>query len=460
MQSEKNMPDWTNSQANWEAYLNSLHPHYSLDPSHSQTHSQTQIDPPSEKECDGGSFSSSSGNGEDDSPLGITTKLRTTEKGEENALSLYQLQDIAASLLPHERVAACMRHVVPEHLAEVKYNDDTGKAHYSGIGVCGSTWTCPICASRINAERGRELELGLEHWQLMGGSAILITTTVQHAHGDSLTVLIDTLKSAWRSLKAGRAWSDFKCKYGVMGDVTALEVLHSYKTGWHPHQHTIMLFDHVLTQQEISSIRAFLSERWTYMVGKSGGYASSCYGLDVRGGGDMQSVGKYLSKLGSQWDISREVTGGMFKRSASRSPFQLLEGFNNGSEHDGLLFQEYAEATKGKNQLRYSRGLKAMLLLDEDLTDEDIATSETPEEQEAVTVVSLTSVQFAYVVRVGAREQLLKVTEAVKGSTEMVWEYLKFIGMPVSGAPDREREHAIGRLREVANERSKRGKRD
>ncbi|TDB67152.1 hypothetical protein [Micromonospora sp. KC721] len=66
------------------------------------------------------------------------------------------------------------------------------------------------------------------------------------------------------------------------------------------------------------------------------------------------------------------------RRKTSRTPLQILADFGtDGLAADLDLWHEYERATAGKSALRWSRGLRALLLPDVDeQTDEEIAAEE------------------------------------------------------------------------------------
>src|SRR5438552_1083589 len=69
----------------------------------------------------------------------------------------WQLQREARALLPHERVAFCMRRIQATTV-DVFYSPQHQSAHYGGLMVCGSVWVCPLCAAKISERRRAELE--------------------------------------------------------------------------------------------------------------------------------------------------------------------------------------------------------------------------------------------------------------------------------------------------------------
>jgi hypothetical protein len=121
------------------------------------------------------------------------------------------------------------------------------------------------------------------------------------------------------------------------------------------------------------------------------------HGLDVRGG---QYAAEYVAKFGQdqKWGMSREITGHAAKTGIDNKglhPFALLDMVHAGRTDKGLTpelaaakFREYVAVFEGKRMLSWSKGLKAKLLNEEDITDEEAAERELPEEK---TVGYLTS---------------------------------------------------------------------
>jgi hypothetical protein len=65
----------------------------------------------------------------------------------------WQLLRTAQALLPHERVAFCMRRVQATTV-DVLYSPHHQSAHYGGLMVCGSIWVCPLCAAKFLSAAG------------------------------------------------------------------------------------------------------------------------------------------------------------------------------------------------------------------------------------------------------------------------------------------------------------------
>lgn len=331
----------------------------------------------------------------------------------------YKLQDAARELLPGERVCACCRTIAPNKTSvDVCYSDRVNRAHYKGLMVCGSVWVCPVCASKITERRRQELADALEahpEYQL-----VMVTVTLQHERGDALADLADVLNEAWRRVKRGAPWGRIADAFGFVGYVSALEVTWGPAHGWHPHKHVLFLSKLGADELDADALHERLSARFGRMIAKLGGYASSIHGLRVQLAD--QGGAAYLHK----WGLDAELTKAPVKRGrGGYSPFELLALYQEGQGWAGALFVEYAEAFKGRRQLVWSRGLRDLLGVGAELSDEELAELE---EEPAEVLVSLTRQQWRVVCQAGARGRLLEV--ASSGRRLWVWAYLVGLGVP------------------------------
>jgi len=85
----------------------------------------------------------------------------------------------------------------------------------------------------------------------------------------------------------------------------------------------------------------------------------------------------YIGKWGSE----HEMTKAHIKKGHedSLTPFQFLDEFGSGDERFRGLFLEYAKAFKGKKQLIWSRGLRDLLKMEPELTDQELIEKEDPD---------------------------------------------------------------------------------
>ncbi len=342
----------------------------------------------------------------DSQPLGTITKYASTPdfKGlRDNALrrsEKYALQNQAVKLLPNERVRFCLRHrVTADESVTVRYNESRKKAHYSNVQRCGSVWVCPVCAGQISEGRRQELRKAMIAWREQQGAVYLLTLTNPHHHGDNLDQLLAGQKKALKYLWSDRKPKEMLASLGKVGHITASEVTHGVN-GWHPHYHILLFFKSSINHK---ALMTFLSLQWQHCCKKAGLKVPS-----MEHGCDLQD-GKYADKYISKWGLEDEMTKGHTKkgREGSATPWDLLRQSEEGCERSGYLFQQYATSFKGKRQLNWSNGLKALLLVEE-TTDEALATET---EKDSVEVRQLALEFWRLIKRFNARADFLKAVE-------------------------------------------------
>jgi hypothetical protein len=258
----------------------------------------------------------------------------------------------------------------------VKVN--AGVAHFAGVETCGRVWLCPVCAAKIRARRGDEIAEAVGRHLAAGGGAYFATATLPHDQGDALSRSLDVLTRAWRSLMSGRAGQEDKKRFGVIGNIKAVEITHG-RNGWHPHIHAVMLTSAETTAEELVSWYARLDARWSAALVANGwhpGRAGYRFRLDLVNRARSGGLAAYVTKV-QESGLGNEIARADLKRGreSSRTPLQILAEFGSDGLADDLdLWHEYEKATQGKSALRWSRGLRAMLLPDVDeSSDEEIA---------------------------------------------------------------------------------------
>ena len=88
-------------------------------------------------------------------------------------------QAAARRILPHERVAQCLRTIAPgKSRVEIVHSKQQRRANYCNLIVCGRLWQCPVCAARISEHRRKTLSSQLARLPYL---PILITYTVRTA---------------------------------------------------------------------------------------------------------------------------------------------------------------------------------------------------------------------------------------------------------------------------------------
>ena len=338
--------------------------------------------------------------------LGIFTKSQVIHGSQGFQRSNdFLLQDQSAKLLPKERVCNCLKKRIDKtKQREVKYNENRKKAHYANVQRCGSIWSCPVCAKQITEKRREELKKGLETWKnVHRGSVMLLTLTFSHSQSESLKSLLERQRKAYKIfLETTKVKEIFK-HFGVKYKIRSLEATYG-QNGWHPHFHVLLLGYFKIDDL---SYRDLLAELWIKSCVRAGLNAPSMtHGLDLRDG-------TYADQYVSKWGIESELTKGHVKkgRNGGFTPFDLLQlSMYNETvfEKDcGKLFQEFAIAMKGARQLVWSRGLKALLELDEK-TDEELA-EET--EKDAITLRTIDDYIFSLICHYQKRWDFLRCLE-------------------------------------------------
>jgi len=348
----------------------------------------------------------------------------------------FLLQSGARELLPDQRVAWCLRRVLPdENQVEVHYSDRRGRAYYRNLMVCGLLWGCPVCAAAISETRRRELsELFLSCSYAMG----MITTTVSHHREESFGVVLDRVQKSQAAFASGWWWQDFKERFQIVGTLRALEVTYGDDHGWHPHQHTLLFGRSVFTPTVVLEIRDRGSKKWATLVDRYGGFASLDHGFDMKAGD--QHLGDYVQKLSGtddlekyaekrKWGLEHEVAKAVVKKGkqGGRTLNQLLYDYVvEDDQRAGELWKEAALGLAGKKHLSASHGLWSILGR-EMLADEKAAMEEMSDMDRLL--LALGTKEWREVCRQGKRGELLDIADS--GSTEQVLSFLFSLGLDV-----------------------------
>lgn len=259
-----------------------------------------------------------------------------------------------------------------------------GVAHYRNVQRCGLVHVCPACAAKIRQERADEIgRAGQAHLE-QGGGLTFVTLTLPHDEGDRLAGLLDAVAAAFRALLSGRAAIARRATFGIVGTIRSLEV-NIGANGWHPHLHVLVFTARPLDEWQREMLRVEWLDVWSrHVVGRGYRAPSAAHGVDVRPVTDAGALGEYVTKVRRE---AMELTRHDLKRgrAGSRSAWQVLEDVVRWGDADDLaIWWEYEKATKGRQAITWSHGLKARFAV-EDRSDEDIA--EQVEGGEVVAVV-------------------------------------------------------------------------
>ncbi|MEU4345772.1 protein rep [Nocardia sp. NPDC023852] len=271
---------------------------------------------------------------------------------------------------------------------------------------------CPVCSAKVRVRRGDQIAEGVGRHLDNGGAAWFITVTLPHEKGDALKESLTALTQAWRHVKTGRAYQHEKKSFGILGDIKAVEITHG-ENGWHPHAHVLVLTARPLAFDEMCAWVGRLDARWAQGLAKVG-WPTGKVGvrLTVVPVEKGKGLAAYITKV-QEKGLGNEIARADMKdaTNGNRTPFAILADFGNHALADDLeLWWEYEEATAGRSAIRWSPGLWAKLMPDEDFgTEEEIAA----EEHEGETVAVLTPWTWRRIrVIPGAEIAVLEAVEA------------------------------------------------
>lgn len=348
-----------------------------------------------------------------------------------------ELQDTARALLPDEhRIQHCL--VTPvAGLVGVLHHPEHGSASYAGLQTCGNAWACPVCAAKIGARRATEVEAGAANWRARGGHLYMLTLTLRHQSETPLAALYGAMVRAWGRMTSGRAWSLFKRRIGLVGQIVAREITHG-GNGWHPHIHILLFVKDDLTGRRFVD-EQWLARRWVACLADEGQSADIEHGTDLRAADNSAAL--YIAKMQASWSVAGEITGALSKagRKGNRTPAQLLEAASTGDSAAGQRYTEYVTAVAGSSWLRWSPGLRELCgLVEDEPTDEELAAA--PAEEPAGYMLVLTREQWRWVRGNALRGELLE--QASGGDAKRLQMWLINCGLDID---DSQLEHGAPR---------------
>jgi hypothetical protein len=335
----------------------------------------------------------------------------------------FALQAVSRSILPGSRVSKCLRLRAYNSDVQVWKSVQFGTTAYAGLQTCGSVWACPVCAAKIAERRRSELVGAMELHKAQSGVVSLLTLTTPHQRGDDLAQLLEQQGKALQSFLRDFSVRAVFAEMGHIGQVRALEVTHGRKAnknnGWHPHFHILQFHKVKGSEADRKDWTARLYLRWSAYCVKAGlGAPSYAHGIKLD---DGSKAALYVSK----WGLEDEMTKGHTKKAKTggETPFDLLRAvLADGEDRQAAaLFREFADCFKGKRQLSWSNGLKALLSVEEK-TDEQLAVEK---EERAVLMGCLTVDQWRDVLKVEGRATVLEI--ASRSGWPAVLRYLWFI---------------------------------
>ena len=372
------------------------------------------------------------------SPLGIVTKTTSTQarRGSQvNQLDLetgeitepnpqsaranrWALKSVVNRLLPGSRTSKCMvlRAPIPGYgLADIDLckGHTHGKAFYQGLMACGGVWTCPVCAAKVSERRRQELKDAIHAAKDLGMNVHFVTLTVPHGVGDDIKILNDRLSQALKRMSNGmysvkNQLRAIAPKSEIYGYIRAFEVTHG-QHGFHPHYHILVFTDQGITSSAVGYIYRNAWIRACRLADLP--EPSQEHGCTVQDG-------LFAAQYASKWGLEDEMTKANAKTTKRKglSPWGLLRAVLDGDEPDyppqraSSLFQVYAAAFAGRRQLYWSNGLRKLLAMAPERSDEELVKA--PEDERASVLATLTPEQWKAIRCRRQEAHLLTVAES------------------------------------------------
>lgn len=273
-----------------------------------------------------------------------------------------------------------------------------GVATFGGLARC-SSHACPRCSGALASTRRGELAAAIRAHESRGGHFALLTLTMRHDDGADLGEFWGALSYAWGAVASGARWKRERAEFGVIGFTRAVELMvkPGRRGGWdnadpHLHTHIVLFLDRPLDEPGRVRLEAGIVGRWIRALERRG-LSALPRGQDLRAvTGNAASLGEYFTKSAdSAESLAYEMTAGATKagRAAgnervSVTPFAVLSEAIAGDAGALRWWRNYEQVQRGRRRLLWSRELRGLLGLDDELDDDDATAA--GDDAEGVTV--------------------------------------------------------------------------
>lgn len=226
-------------------------------------------------------------------------------------------------------------------------------------------------AHKITTERQQDLATAVAYARQHSVSVLLETVTFSHTNRDSLASLLARFNRALQRYGRDREATNIRDDCARLGTIRAIEVTWGQKSGWHPHAHILSFLP---VESDTQAYRARRRAHWQHATAAAGLRVNQHgYQLDDTN----ERIANYLAKFGREpkWDVDAELTKWHIKHGhgARLTPFDLLRNSFAGNAQAGQRWREYSDHFHGQRQLHWSHGLRQLLQLQDERTDEAIA---------------------------------------------------------------------------------------
>ncbi len=293
-----------------------------------------------------------------------------------------------------DRVKGCgRRRATSSSGVIVRMDKLTNIAGYAGLQSCASVWADPVCNARIMARRAVDLGYAIEKWQATGGRVLFATLTMRHNRDEELGQLWGRLSKGWHRVTGGKAWKTDCRVYGITGWTRVVEVTYG-RNGWHVHTHVLVFVEGEFTAARGDELMERLFGRWKAGVVASGGREPLRRGQDVRvikGAGD-KTLAAYFTKAVYGANVALEFTQSQTKKQrtlyGTRPVWAVLDEAQQGVAWAVDAWREWERASKGKRQMSWSKGLRDLLGMEVEESDEGIVSEEMGSSDDDVVIIT------------------------------------------------------------------------
>ena len=245
-----------------------------------------------------------------------------------------------------------------------------------------------------------------------------------HKAGDDVATLIDAVISSWSALTGSSWWAgDFrpdrpprygiKQRYGLAGYVRSIEVTDGPRNGLHAHVHALFFVDQTPGPDVLELLGDEIYDKWAgHVVRRGAREPDRLHGVDVQlCGDDGKVLAQYMSKVVNETSVGFEMARSDVKKGRKWrrfTPFELAVAADEGDEWARRRFVDYAEATKGRRAITWSRDLRDVLGMADEKTDEELlAEVDALDEMVGEPVLTMTNDEWRALRVVGGGPELL-----------------------------------------------------
>jgi len=283
-----------------------------------------------------------------------------------------------------KRCRSCGRVTIsPDGSVQVRANG--AAVGFAGLASCGSVWVCPVCNAKVQAVRRLEVGVALAT-VLVGGGAAFGAYTLRHHVGSGLDGTWRGLSKCWEAVARDKSVRRLRASAGYLGTIRAAEVTLGVN-GWHPHLHPVHLFSRPVSAAEVAALHGAQFRAWAAAAARLGLSAPSDAAQDlhlVTGATAHDELGDYFTKASYAptveavgWEMTSTQTKSRTRAKDSRTPWDLLRAVYLDGDADALdLWRTWERDSKSKRALTWTRGLRRLVGLDVEATDEEIAERE------------------------------------------------------------------------------------